>query len=166
VNSGIRTILYLKGLNTLSGNIQSSSRGFFDDFEFCNIVPSGRDPFKDIIPIPYSKQVLVGYEIIIHGLQNILKDIVENRIICIQRNLNGLIPKQRYDLSNISSEEVSSMKKIVDDFYAKNPPREIAISYNYNLNINKEEIAWYLNLREFLDECKKRKEIQDKYGNE
>jgi hypothetical protein len=108
----------------------------------------------------------VGYEIIIHGLQNILKDIVENRIICIQRNLNGLIPKQRYDLSNISSEEVDSMKKIVDDFYAKNPPREIAISYNYNLSISKQVIPWYLNLREFLDECKKRKDTQDKYYNE
>lgn len=148
------------------GTIQNSSPSFFEDFEFCNMVSVGRDPFENVLPVPYSKQVLEGYEIIIHGLQHILKDMLENRIICIQRNLNGLIPNQIYDLSNMSSEEVSSMKKIVDDFYAKNPPREIAISYNYNLSINKEEIHWYLNLREFLDECKKRKDVQDKYDNE
>jgi hypothetical protein len=130
------------------------------------MVSNGPDPFKDVLPIPYSKQVLEGYEILIGGLQLILKGMIQNRIICIQRNLNGLVPNQRYDLSNLSSEEVSSMKKIVDDFYAMNPAKEIAISYNYNLSIKKEEIPWYLNLREFLDECKKRKDILDKYGNE
>jgi hypothetical protein len=86
---------------------------------------------------------------------------VENRIICIQRNLTGLIPNQRYDLANLSSQEVSSMKKIVEDFYAMNPAKEITISSNYNLTIKKEKIPWYLNLREFLDQCKKRKDIQD-----
>jgi hypothetical protein len=41
-------------------------------------------------------------------------------------------------------------KKIVDDFYAINPEKEITISYHYNLSIKKDEIPWYLNLHEFL----------------
>jgi hypothetical protein len=91
------------------------------------------------------KQVLEGYEIMIHGLQFILKDMVENRIICIQRSLNGgIIPNQRYDLSNLSSEESSLMKKIVDDFYAMNPAREIVISYKYNLTIKEEREGFNL----------------------
>jgi hypothetical protein len=153
------------GMPLFLGTIRKSSPDLFEDFEFCNMVSTGRDPFKDVIPIPYSKQVLEGYEIMIHGLQLILKNMVENRITCIQRDLNGLIPYQRYDLTNLSPEEVTSMNKIVDDFYGMNPSKEIVISYNYNLTIKKEEIPWYLNLREFLDECKKRKDIQDKYGS-
>lgn len=122
----------------VSGNIQSSSPGFFDDFEFCNMVPIGHDPFKDVLPILYSKEALDAYQIIIQGLQLILKDIVQNRIDCIKSNLIGLIPNQRYNLSNLSLEEASSMKKIVDDFYVINPSKEITISYNYNLSIKKD----------------------------
>lgn len=59
-------------------------------------------PFMDIVPIPYSKQALGSYRIIIHGLQLILKDMVDIRKICIQRNLTRLIPNQRYDIANLS----------------------------------------------------------------
>jgi hypothetical protein len=137
------------GMPLFFGDIRNLSPGFLEGFEFCNIVSNGSNPFRDVLLIPYSRQALEGYQIIINGLHFILKDMIENRIICIQRGLAGLIPTRRYDLSNLSPEEVSSMKKIVDDFYAINPPTEIAISHNYNLTIAKEKILWYLNLREF-----------------
>jgi hypothetical protein len=60
------------------GTIRKSSPDLFEDFAFCNMVSTGRDPFKDVIPIPYSKRVLEGYEIMIHGLQLILKDMVDD----------------------------------------------------------------------------------------
>jgi len=152
------------GMPIICGALQRTpGSGFLGDFEFFNLVPIGPDPFIDVIPIPYSKQVLDGYWIIINGLQNILKAIAENRIICIQRNLNGLIPNQRFDLSALSSQEADSMEKIVSDFYALNPPKEITISHHHNLNIKKEQILWYLSLPKFLAECKQRKEIEDKY---
>ena len=152
------------GVPIMCGNIRSSNLGFLSDFEFCNMISVGIHPFSDIIPIPYSKEALDSYTIIIHGLQCILNDMVENRIICIQRKLTGLIPKQRYDITSLSSDEATSMKQIVEDFYAKHPAKQITISTNYNLNIKEEKIPWYLNIHEFLDQCKKRKDIEDKYN--
>jgi cytochrome b subunit of formate dehydrogenase len=58
------------------------------------------------------------------------------------------------------------MKKIVNDFYAKYPARIITISSNYNSIIKKEDISWYLNIHDFLDQCKRRKETQDNYNKE
>jgi len=56
------------------------------------------------------------------------------------------------------------MNKIVEDFYATHPTKEINISRNYNLTIKREKIAWYFNMSEFLAQCKKRKDIQDRYN--
>lgn len=58
------------------------------------------------------------------------------------------------------------MKKIVEDFYAMNPAKKITVSSNYNLTIKKEKIRWYLNIHEFLDECKRRGDMQIKYNTE
>lgn len=140
-----------------------NTSGFLDGFDFSNLVPVGPNALMDVIPIPYSKHVLDGYHIIIHGLQKVLGDMVENRIICIQRNLNGLIPNQRYDLTALSSEEATLLKQIINNFYELNPPKEITISESFNLTVKKEKILWYLNLPNFLVECKERKEIEEKY---
>jgi hypothetical protein len=126
----------------------------------------GTHPFRDVVPIPYSKQALDSYYIIIHGLRQILKDMVNNRIICIQRNLTGLIPNERYNLSNLSSQEAHSMKKMVENFYAINPAQRITISSNYSLTLKREKTAWYLNIREFLNQCKKIKDLEDAYNSE
>jgi hypothetical protein len=154
------------GMPIFSGNVSNSNPGFLEGFEFCNMVSDGPHPLRDVIPIPYSKEALESYRIVIHGIYLVVKDMVKNRIICIQRNLKGLIPDQIYNLTSLSSEEVRLMNKIVNDFYNVNHAKKITISSNYNLTINKEKIAWYLTLRDFLDECKKRKDIQDKYNNE
>jgi hypothetical protein len=95
--------------------------GFLGMFDSCNLVSAGPDPIADIIPIPYSKQALSGYEIIRHALQIILKDIVQNRIVCLQRNLSGMIPNRRYDLTALSSEEAQLMAEIIDNFYKSHP---------------------------------------------
>jgi hypothetical protein len=149
------------GTHIFCGTLNTS--GFLEGFDFSNLVPVGPNAIMDIIPIPYSKQVLDGYHIIIHGLQKVLGDMVENRIVCIQRNLNGLIPKQRYDLTALSSEEADLMTQIIDNFYALNPPKEIIISDSSNPTVKREKIRWYLNLPNFLAECKERKEIEEKY---
>jgi hypothetical protein len=53
------------GMPLFLGTIRNSSPGFFEGFKFCNIVSTGGDPLKDVLPIPYSKQVLEGYEIMV-----------------------------------------------------------------------------------------------------
>lgn len=131
------------GIPIFNGNISYSTAGFLRDFEFVSMIPFGPNPLSDIVPIPFSKQALDGYHIIIRGLQLILGDIVQNRIICIQRNIDGLIPDRRYDVTALSIEEAkaNSMKKIVNDFYAANLGTEIVITPNYNTTIGKEKIA-------------------------
>lgn len=97
-------------------------------------------------------------------LQNILKDIIQNRIVCLQRNLSGMIPNRRYDLAALSSEEANLMVKIINHFYSSNPPKNVTISHHFDSTIKKEKILWYLNLPKFLAECKQRKDIQEKFN--
>ena len=154
------------GMPIFCSGIMTSTGFFAGKFDMSNTVPIGPNPLVDVIPIPYSKQALESYHIIIHALQNILSDIVGNRIICIQRNLTAIIPGQRYDLTALSQDESQLMKKIKNNFYASNPPGKIEIIDTYNADVKKEKILWYVNLLNFLEECKQRMEIQEKYGPE
>ena len=121
--------------------------------------PIGPDPVEDVIPIPFSKAVLDGYHIIIHGIQLLLIDILTNHIGCIERNLKGIIPNQNYSPKDFSDDEKEKYKKIIEDFYKKHSLNtEELRNFNFKVEVKKEKIKWYLELPEFLKECKKRSE--------
>ena len=65
---------------------------FLKKFETFNAVIVGNDPLKDLIMIPFSEKVKESSQILIHGLQKIITEIVSNRISCILRRVPGIIP--------------------------------------------------------------------------
>src|SRR5215207_6813920 len=53
------------GMPIFCGGIMTSTDFFAGKFDMANIVPIGSDPLVDVIPIPYSRQALNSYRIII-----------------------------------------------------------------------------------------------------
>lgn len=139
------------GFPIISG---STGNNLLSNFDSVNIVSAGEDPLKDVIPIPFSKEVLEGYRIIIHGIQNLLKDIVNNRIECIIRNIPTIIPKNRYNLTVISKDEVKIMEDELDKHNSLHPIESININVVNEKEIKKESLEWYLQLPKFLETCK------------
>lgn len=131
------------GAKLSSGKSTSLSR--FDSYTMAAIGP---DPFKGMVLIPLSKDVLTGYENIIVKIQTILQDLLQVHLMCIKRNLNGIIPLKAYGSNNLSNAEQEAYKKIHDEFYKKHPqdptvPKHI----NYQLSWKQlPNIDWYLKL--------------------
>ena len=132
---------------------------FISNFDSYSMVSTGSDPLEDVISIPLSKEVLEGYHIIIHGIQLVLKDMLTNHIACIERNLKGLIPVEAYSPKDFPAENRETYKKIVEDFYKKHPfDIKDLKKFHVNVNAKKKDHKWYIELPEFLKECKKIKE--------
>jgi len=114
-----------------------------DEFETFTLVAEGPNPFEDIVTIPYSKDVMKRYEKIIAELQTLLREMTQNRIECLKRNVYGIIPERgREDL--FSSHERELMRIKIDDFYHKHPIGDVPTGFNPNANVKAEKIQWYL----------------------
>jgi len=149
------------GAPLVPGAISKDSKSTpLSNFDSYTMVSIGSDPFENVIPIPFSEDIWDGYSIIIRGIQLLLKDMLTHRIACIERNLTGIIPNEYYSPKDFSEEEVKNSGKIFENFCEKNPSNitDELKNFNFKVDVKKEEIAWYLNLPEFLKECKQRKE--------
>lgn len=143
-------------LGAVGKETESTPLSNFDSYTMVSI---GLDPFENVIAIPLSKEVLEGYHIIIHGIQLLLQDMVTNHIVCIERNLKGIIPNEDYSPKDLSKEERERYVKIFENFYKNHPSNmEESTHFNFKVEAKKEDMGWYLELPEFLKECKKRKE--------
>ncbi len=133
--------------------------GILSRFDSHTPVLEGSDPFKDIILIPLSKDVLEGYRIIIGGIQTCLNDLVKNHLLCIERNLNGMIPTNSYSKDYLSEKEIKLYEKIINEFYDEHPSNVGDLRhFHFESKIKKEKIKWYIDLPDFLKECKRRAE--------
>ena len=146
------------GAPLMPGAIETAQGdSFLSRFDSCTTVLDGKDPFEEIITIPLSKDVLEGYQIIIHGIQTHLRVLIRNHMACIERNLTGLLPVERYFLEGISEKEEESYKKIIDEFYKTHPfHMDDLKDVHFTSVVKKEKIGWYLDLPDFLEECKER----------
>ena len=125
------------------------------EFESYTIVANGKDPLEDVIAIPLSKDVLEGYRIIIQDIQTCLADIVKNHKSCIERNVTGILPVNCYSLENFSLKDKEIYKKIISKFHNKHPfHMDDLKKFHYHTKIEKKELQWYLDLPDFLRECK------------
>lgn len=121
----------------------------------------GKDPLRDIIPLSYSEEIIESYRILIHGLQYMIKDVVQNKMECIIRRTEGIIPIRSYSPPDtFDSEQNSHIVSIISEFDTKNPSRAFNDSYTFPINaVN--EMKWYKDLESNMREWKKIKSIQD-----
>lgn len=147
------------GAPLIPGSEVQRGGGILSGFDSHTPVLEGADPFRDIIVIPLSKDVLEGYRVVIHGIKTCLDDLVKNHIICIERNLDGMIPTGSYSEDCLSGEETRLYVKIINEFYGKHPPHmDDLLHFHFESEIKREKIKWYLDLPNFLRECKRRSE--------
>ena len=134
---------------------------YLKNFDFISFVSINEDPFYEPKIIPYSKKVISSYHIIIHGIQTILKDIVDNKKAEIQRE-KSLPPICWHTAYLFSSDERKKFDEILHRYDAKFPTKNTDYSINMT---SKSESAWYSNLETFLEECKEIQSIDDEYRN-
>jgi hypothetical protein len=109
---------------------------------------SGLDPFRDVILLPYSKGILGRYEKIVGILQNVLREMVGNRKICLERNIDGMIPPE-FSSDIFTSDERSLIQTRFNEFYNIHPILDVPKMIEYNLDKETsqkmlEKIRWYL----------------------
>lgn len=141
--------------------INPTELSFFSRYDSTMLVSKGKNPLEDVIPIPFSKQVLEGYKIIIDGIQTILSSMIKNRIECIERGISGVIPYESYSIDQFTKEEQTRLKKKIKEFQ-KRYPEKIIPKLNIKTKVDKKDIQWYLDLPKFISKSKERLEKETK----
>lgn len=151
------------GIPFLPGLPMQNFPDFFQSFESHMLVQTGNDPLNDLKIIPYSKNVLEGYKIVYNSAQKLVYDMVENRLACIQRKVDGLITQDFYNITKYSLDEVQKIKEKIEKFYKDHPTVNTDFEFHSNPVHERADYSWYLELDKFLDECEKNAKVQIEY---
>jgi hypothetical protein len=146
------------GFPIIVGSLPTSPTEELANFDSFSMVAVGKDPRKDVLPIPYSEDVLKGYWIVIDGIQKLLIDLTTNRMACIERKIPKLIPIEIYGEEPLSKEDRLKLDIIAKTFYDLHPLVYPPSRLNYSSELKREDLEWYLSLPTFLSECKARGE--------
>ena len=96
---------------------QTGALAIFDAF---SIVSEGEDPMLDIRIIPFSNEVLKRYEALIEKIQNVLLEMIDNRIRCIQREVSRVFFKS-YNKHEVSSDDAKQIDERIQTYYENHP---------------------------------------------
>lgn len=131
-------------------------------FDSQSMVFAGEDPMKDAIPIPYSADVIEAYETVISTLQKIIISIVENKLACLHRRIDGIIPLDLYGPleGKFSEEEIKLINSLTTKFYTERPFRAVNNFFQLTAPIKKEQIQWYVDLDKYLTETRAKGEME------
>lgn len=151
------------GIPFMPGLTMHNFPEFFQPFESHMLVQVGDDPLNDLKIIPYSRKVLESYKIVFNSAQKLVYDMAENRLACIQRKVDGLIPQDFYDITKYSTDELQKIKEKIEKYYKDNPTVHTDFEFHSNPIHNRGDYSWYLNLEQFLAECEKNAQLQLEY---
>ena len=132
-------------------------------FESYSMILTGASPLIDIIPLPFSNDVTESYRILLPSLQSMIVDIVQNRIQCIRRRIEGIIPPKFYAPPDTFSEdetmELISAIKLHND---QSPNRAYDDVYDFQITPdNVRDMTWYIDLDKNMDKWRRIKQIQN-----
>jgi hypothetical protein len=127
------------------------------------MILTGANPLVDIIPLPFSNNVIQSYRILLPALQEKIKDIVQSKIQCIRRRTEGIIPSKFYSEPDTFSEdekvELISAIKIHNDRF---PNRAYDEVYNFPITPdNVRDMRWYIDLDKNMEKWRKIKQAQN-----
>lgn len=127
------------------------SKSFLDQYEIINVISNGKDPLNDITLIPFSVNLFEKYKQLANDLQVILKLMICNRIICIERKMSGVFPENKLTDDRFSDHELIIIGQKINE-YNNIHKKRTDIPKDLNINIGKdkyEEIrqnpTWYSN---------------------
>lgn len=133
------------GMPIISPAIQLAPQtGPLSLFETFSIASEGKDPMRDIRIIPFSADVLKRYEGLIERIQKILLEMIDNRIKCIQRQIDRVFPKS-YDTRQIPIEDAEQIDEQIQSYFSNHPTTFVPHQINFDIgNIDiKKELKWY-----------------------
>ncbi len=126
----------------------------FEKYERLSVVSTGNDPFSDVDYIPYSKDILDGYRIIYIGIRSSIDDLIKNRLVCIERDIEGMLPDTWYKPDVFTKEEFIILEKFFETFYTKHPKHQI-VTGPINFSMRKDQdLKWYGSILDFLKTAK------------
>lgn len=137
----------------------STSR-IFDSYSMISV---GKDPLVDVVPLPFSDDIIESYDILTVGLETRINDIVQNKIECIKKRINGIIPVQNYSVAGtFSSEDDKEIISAIDEYDVQNPLRAFDDVYNFQITVDKvKNMKWYVELEDNMKKWRKLKEAED-----
>lgn len=143
---------------------------FLKNFDAIMTVSIGKNPISDVKLIPFSRKVMTSYVILKEMVQKLIQEIITNRIACIQRNTDWIIPHNPFNGPLFSMDELKILKTKVEKHLFTNPAINTNFDFNVNVNHKKEDYSWYTNLDNFLERCelnaKIKKDFQEKLNKE
>jgi hypothetical protein len=124
-------------------------------FDSYTMVFTGPNPLVDLIPLPYSHDILESYRISLPTLQTRIMDIVQNKIQCIKKRVRGIIPTKAYAAHLLTEDEQSRIVSEISKFDVEYPDRTHNDVYNFEMNKDYvREMKWYIDLDENMAKWK------------
>jgi hypothetical protein len=143
------------GFKSLDGNYPYTAKKFDSMF----LVFTGEHIFKDSVPLAYSNEVIDGYKYLATGLQEIIKEIVLNKMTCLERHIEGLPPYENYSPVTFTNQEKDEIVSFIIEFALQNPIKAETGNITPSSQVTKDKVQWYAELDCFLDRCKNNLQI-------
>jgi len=132
-------------------------------FDSDAIVFAGQQPMNDVIILPYSVDVMRAYRHLATGIQNFIFEAVENKIISIERKIDGVVPSYNYSGNSLSEKEQNELQGISEILNNRYPSWRKKIEIRvYEAQSKYSTLKWYVELDSFLELCRSKTSL---YGN-
>ncbi len=124
-------------------------------FDLYSLVFTADNPFIDIIPIPFSKDVIDSYRILLPALQYLVYDVIENKMECIYRGTDGVVPYHNYSPPNtFTPGENQEIMYALSDFHYLNPYRARLPFVDLLIRPKRNQVQWYVDLENNMKKWK------------
>ncbi|HYA84525.1 MAG TPA: hypothetical protein VEH06_13925 [Candidatus Bathyarchaeia archaeon] len=134
-------------------------------FDSCAAVFAGPQPMNDIIILPYSTEVIQGYRHFATGVETFIYEAVENKIICLERKIDGGIPSRvssYFSENPLSEKEKIELKAISEILNNRYPSWRSGTEVRIHQAQLNSTLAWYVELDSFLGLSRSKPSV---YGN-
>jgi hypothetical protein len=112
-------------------------------------------PLLDPRIIPFSDKAIQSYLMLAKPMDRVLKDMIGNRIKCMELGQSGIVPLSGFDELCFSPSERKQWNRKIKDYYKSTKPvfDQDPLPANFTDNTYKQEnYEWYMNLDKLLNE--------------
>jgi hypothetical protein len=133
-------------------------------FDSYSMVFVGKTPLADLIPLPYADDVIESYRILVPTLQRMIRELVQNKIACIRRRVDGVMPSVSYSPpGTFTPEENSEIELAIIEYNEQYPNRAYSDIYDFPIcEGTVKNMRWYIDLAKNMKKWKEMKDIEDR----
>jgi hypothetical protein len=148
------------GFKSLDGDFSYTKYPYTEKkFDSIFLIFTGEQVFKDSIPLAYSIEVIEAYKYLATALQEFIKEIVLNKMTCLERHIDGLPPYENYSPNPLTTQERDEIALLIMEFASLNPLKAQTGIITPSLQLTRDKIQWYTQLDTFLNRCRSNPQI-------